>query len=411
MGNSVQNQERTTALNRTLSLPLLTFYGLGTILGAGIYVLIGEVAAAAGTAAPTAFLVAAIVAGFTAFSYAELTSRIPESAGEAAFANAAFHKRPLTALAGWGVVFTGIVSAATVTNGFAGYLQEFVAAPRIPVVTLAVLAMGGIAAWGVTQSVTAAAVVTVIELAGLGLVLSVSSHHLGDLSGRWIETLPTSWSATPGLISGAFLAFFAFIGFEDIANMAEETRNPRRNLPLAIVISLIVSTVLYIAVALVAVAAVPLDQLAGNPAPLARILEPDAPWAGRTISLISMVAVINGALIQIVMASRVLYGMAKYRTAPALFHTISPKTQTPLVATAAVTVVILLFATTLHTVALATITSTITLVVFSVVNASLLQIKLSGATTPANATTYPLLVPAAGLVLSVTLLILQFALT
>lgn len=410
MGTASPNPASETALNRTLSLPLVTFYGLGTILGAGIYVLIGEVAAAAGTAAPAAFLIASIVAGFTAFSYAELTSRIPESAGEAAFADAAFHKRPLTALAGWGVVFTGIVSAATVTNGFAGYLQEFVAAPRIPVVTLAVLAMGTVAAWGVTQSVAAAAAVTVIELAGLALVLSVSSHHIGDLSGRWIETLPTSWSATPGLISGAFLAFFAFIGFEDIANMAEETHNPRRNLPVAIVISLVVSTVLYIAVALVAVAAVPIDQLAGNPAPLARILEPDAPWAGRTISVISMVAVINGALIQIVMASRVLYGMAKHHTAPAFFRTVSPKTRTPLIATATVTGAVLLFATTLHTVALATITSTITLVVFCVVNASLLRLKLSAATTPANATTYPRWVPAVGLTLSVTLLVLQFVL-
>lgn len=313
--------------------------------------------------------------------------------------------------AGWGVVFTGIVSAATVTNGFAGYLQEFVAAPRIPVVAVAVLAMGGLAAWGVTQSVIAAAVVTLIELAGLALVLTVSSHHLGDLSGRWIETLPTSWSATPGLIAGAFLAFFAFIGFEDIANMAEETQNPRRNLPVAIVISLVVSTVLYIAVALVAVAAVPLDQLAGNPAPLARILEPDAPWAGRTISLISMVAVINGALIQIIMASRVLYGMAKHHTAPAIFHTVSPRTQTPLIATAAVTAVVVLFATTLHTVALATITSTITLVVFTVVNASLLRLKLTSAPAPANATTYPIWIPATGLVLSVTFLALQFVLS
>ena len=405
------------SLKRSLSLPLLTFYGVGTILGAGIYVLIGEVAGEAGMRSPIAFLLAAVIAAFTALSYSELSSRIPRSAGEAAYVGAGLRLPLLAGAAGWGVVLTGIISASTIANGFVGYLNEFFSAHRELTICITVLCLALIAIWGVTESVVAASVVTVLEIVGLVLVVVLAGEHITTLPDRLPEMLPRFTTADgSGIVVGAFIAFFAFIGFEDIVNMAEETREPRRTVPRAILISLVVSTFLYIAVAVVATLALPIEELAGSEAPLARIVEQRGPYARTIISAISLVAVINGALIQIIMAARVVYGMARQKLAPSWFGAVHPVRRTPLRATVFAATIVLILSLALPLVTLAKLTSTVTLTVFTLVNLSLLRLKSAGAEkAEAKAEagageshiSYPRWIPATGAILCIGFLLLQ----
>ena len=381
-------------LHRTLGAFRLTLYGLGTILGAGIYVLTGEVAGAAGMVAPFAFLAAAIVAGFTALSYAELASRIPRSAGEAAFVEKGTGSRLLAACSGWGVAITGILSAAAITNGFHGYLTELLPLSRIPTVAVTSIVLTFIAAWGVNTAVGAAVMVTVLEIGGLGLVIFLAGDHLTDLPERWPELMPSlKLSSLSGIFIGAHIAFFAFIGFEDIVNM-----------PITPVLAL----------ATIAVLAVPPPQLAESKAPFAVILADRGPFIHTTISLISMVAVINGALIQIVMASRLLYGMANQKLAPAALSRIHPRTRTPVRATIIAGSVVLILALALPLLSLAKLASTVTLAVFALVNISLFILKRREATNPPTSEslkdhfTCPRWIPLLGFLLCILFLALNF---
>ncbi len=394
-------------LKRSLSLPLITFYGLGTIIGAGIYVLIGEVAGKAGVYAPFAFLLAAIVAAFSAFSYAELSARYPLSAGEAVYVKEAFHQRWLVAATGWSVVLVGTVSAATLANGFIGYLGLFVRLPDWLAISLLVVSLGLLAAWGISQAVWVATIVTLVELAGLLIVLFVARDAWTALPQRWVELIPPPtadvWS---GIALGGFFAFYAFIGFEDMVNVAEEVKNPRRNLPLAIILALCVSTFLYMLVAFTAVLALPIDMLSKSAAPLATIIEYHNQRSPVGIGLISLVAVINGALIQIIMASRVMYGMARQNVAPQLFGSVNPLTRTPVHATVATTIGVLILALWLPLVTLARTTSFITLAVFALVNLALWRLKILSPY-PAGVVRYPLWVPVIGFMLCLSFMITQ----
>lgn len=402
-----------TTLRRTLGAFRLTLYGLGTILGAGIYVLTGEVAGAAGMAAPLAFLAASVVAGFTALSYAELASRIPRSAGEAAFVEYGLHSRIVAACSGWGVALTGILSAAAITNGFHGYLAELLPVPRIPTITVTALVLTLVAAWGVNTAVGAAVFVTFLEIAGLGLVILLAGNHLSALPDRWMELLPTpEWSSWSGILIGAHIAFFAFIGFEDIVNMAEEVRKPSRTLPLAILLSIGISTLLYFLITTIAILAVPPDQLAESSAPFAVILANQGPSIHAVISIISMVAVINGALIQIVKASRLLYGMANQRLAPHSLGSVHPRTRTPIKATLIAGGTVLILALALPLLSLAKFASTVTLFVFALVNLSLFVLRrreaLSAPNDTSNHFSCPRGIPLAGFLLCIIFLALSF---
>jgi amino acid transporter len=383
-------------LKRVLSLPAITFYGLGTILGAGIYVLVGKVAASAGLYAPVAFLVAGLLSALTGLSYAELSARLPRSAGEALYVREGLGRRELALLVGWLIVLTGVVSAATIANGFVGYLHVFVAVPDWIAITLLVLTLGALAAWGIAESVAAASVITLVEVGGLIYIVAVAGDALGTLPARWTELVPPAEVlAWEGILLGAFLAFYAFIGFEDMVNVAEEVKEPQRNLPRAIIIAIIVSTVLYLTVAVVAVLALPLDELAQSRAPLALIYERATGDAPTLISVISMFAVVNGALIQIVMASRVIYGMSREGWQAAVLGEVSPTTHTPLFATGLVTLIVLVLALALPIVTLAKATSFIILIVFTLINLSLFNIKRR-APHPPGVRVFPLWVPLAG---------------
>ncbi|MCA9749874.1 MAG: amino acid permease, partial [Romboutsia sp.] len=296
-----------TQLKRSISLPYITFYGLGTILGAGVYVLIGKVAGASGLYAPFSFALAALVACFTAFSYCELSSRYPKSAGESVYIHVAFNKTWLSTIVGLLVILTGIVSAATIINGFVGYLNYFITVPSSVAIISLVTGLTILAVWGITESVVFATVVTLIEIAGLLFVIIVAGDNLGNLSSRWQELLPeANASDWLGIILGSFLAFYAFIGFEDIVNIAEEVKNPKKNLPLAILLSFFIAFILYLTIAVIAVLAMPIDILAKSDAPLASLLMGYNESYGKIISLISLIAVVNGALVQVIMSSRVM---------------------------------------------------------------------------------------------------------
>jgi amino acid transporter len=401
--------EEIPSLRRALSLPMVVLYGMGTILGAGIYVLIGEVAGVAGLRAPLAFFVAAVLAGFSAFAYAELSSRFPLSAGEAVYIQEGLRMRWLSIVAGLMVILVGMVSSATISKGFVGYLHVFIRVPEPYAITLLVVVLGLIAWWGIRESVLIASVLTLVEVAGLLLILWAGRDSLGTLP----EVLPEmlSWDGgglVPGILLGAFLAFYAFIGFEDMVNVAEEVNEAQRTLPVAIVIVLILSTLLYIAVALVAVLAVPPAALAGQGAPLAYLYEHATGNTPVIITVIGMFAIVNGALIQIIMASRILYGMSRQGWLPAVIGLVHPMTRTPHIATLLVTGAILGFALWLPLVTLAKITSFITLTIFSLINLALIRVKLRDPR-PAGVMVYPLWLPVAGLVSNIAFIVYQFS--
>jgi amino acid transporter len=396
-------------LKRSLSLPLLTLYGLGTTLGAGIYVLIGKVAGVAGMHAALAFLVAGALAAFSAFSFAELGSRFPRSAGEAVYVHEGLGSRYLAAGTGLLVVLAGIVSSATIANGFVGYLENFFDTPDALTITLFVLALGVIAAFGILESVTFATVLTLIEMAGLLLIIWVARDGFATLPARADELVPAlDAAAWLGVFAGGVLAFYAFIGFEDMVNVAEEVKSATRTLPRAIVLTLILTLVLYLAVALAAVFALPIEELAESDAPLSLVYTRATGGSAEVITVISLVAVMNGALIQIIMGARVLYGLSAMGWLPAPLSTVNRRTRTPLFATALVTGCVLAFALALPLVRLAQTTSLITLIIFAVVNVALARIKLKTGVGKAPFTV-PLWVPLAGAVVSVGFAALQVA--
>lgn len=388
-------------LKRSISLPQLSLYGLGTILGAGIYVLIGEVVQVAGLMAPASFGVAAMLAVFTAFSYAELSARFPRSAGEAVYVMEAFHRRRLSLYMGLMVILIGLVSAATIANGFVGYLRVFFDLPPWLIILVLVGLLGLLAAWGIAESVWAATLVTLVEIGGLVLIIWVARGELVDLPQHWPALLKAAETPASGLgiLAGAFLAFYAFIGFEDMVNVAEEVKEPTRTLPRGILLALVISTLLYMLVVLASVLAVPVAELAGSPAPLARVYELRTGEAPTVITLISLVAVVNGALIQIIMASRVLYGLSWQGWLPSVFSRIHPRRQTPVVATVLITALVLVLALWFPLLALAKATSLVTLLVFAVVNLSLWRIKRHDPQ-PLGVWVVPRWVPVLGFVIS-----------
>lgn len=371
-----QKASASPSLARSLSLVHATLYGLGVTIGAGIYVLIGAAAARAGMHAPFAFVIAAALMALSAASFAELACRYPVAAGEAAYAREAFGSHRIATTVGLLVIGIALVSSAAISIGGAGYLSVFVALPAPILVTAVVVAMGAIAAGGVRQSVSFAGIMTLIEIGGLVLLIIAGVASDGPIVTRLPEAIPTFNPAVlAGLVGTVLLAVFAFIGFEGLANVAEEVRQPKTTLPRAIFLTLAISTLLYVCVVWIALIAVGPSELAQSQAPLALVFERLTGASPRTMSAIAVVATLNGIIVQIIMASRVLYGLARQGDLPAPFAMVSGRTHTPLVATAFSTFVILVLALALPLHNLAELTSRLTLVVFTIVNISLIVIK------------------------------------
>lgn len=366
------------SLKRVLGLWPTVLYGLGVTVGAGIYVLVGPAVGIAGINAPFAFVLAAVAMAFTGASFAEFAGRVPVSAGEAAYVRAGFRSRVLAGVVGYLVIATGIVSGAAVSVGSVGYIGLFVPLPAVVLTLIVVAIMGAVACWGIRESIVFAGVMTVIEVGGLLLLIAAGLITEPESLVRLPETVPArgdsaAWS---GVFAVAILAVFAFTGFESLANLAEEVVQPERVIPQAIFLTLLITTVLYVLVIWVALMAVPAAELGASDAPLALVFERQTGLPHVAISLIAIVATLNGIIVQFIMASRVLYGLAGQGAAPQVFGQVNFVTRTPLIATVVVVGVAAVLAVLLDLHQLAGLTSRITLVTFVLVNLSLVLIKL-----------------------------------
>ncbi|MFC0444998.1 APC family permease [Pseudidiomarina halophila] len=371
-----KKQDNSKKLQRTIRFPLLVLYGMGTMVGAGFYALAGKVAGVAGLFAPVAFGVAGLLALFSALAFAELSSRLPHAGGSARYVEEAFGKKWLSAVIGWLIIVTGIVSSATLTVATVRFIQDFISVPEQISTVVVALILGGIAAWGVRMAVGVVVGISVLQIATLLYVIFASTTVPESTAVSWTELWPplesTAWL---GVLSAAFLAFYAFIGFEDMVTMAEEVRDVRKSLPWALVLSLILTALLYVIVSAALVLAIPPETLAEAKTPLAAAVRHHGSVAVAAIGVISILSAVNSALVQIVMVSRVAYGMADRNYAPQLLGRVSERTKTPWLATLLATVVIAVLAVLLEMTTLANVTSLVLLAVFSLVNFALWWLK------------------------------------
>jgi amino acid transporter len=367
------------ALRRVLTFPWLLLYGLGSTVGAGIYILIGVVAGRAGGWAPVAFVVAALLAVFTAQSFAALSARFPHAGGALVYVYQGFGRRWLSVVVGLSTATAGLVSAAAVSLGFVAYLAALISVPGGLALAAVVVGVGAIAAWGIKESIVAAGIVTLAEIGGLVAVLIAGAAHLA--SGPAVDVvalLPTSPGQIPvvAILHSAVLCFYAFLGFEDIVNVAEEVRDVRRVMPRAILWTLGISALLYLVVAAVSVLVVPPDELGRADAPLALVFERSG-GSAPLLAAVALVAMLNGALVQMVMVSRILYSLARDGVLPGWLARVDPRTGTPLLATGLVTLGVWGLASLLPIEQLAAATASVALFVFVLVNASLLRLLLA----------------------------------
>lgn len=391
-------------LKRNITLPMLVFYGLGNIFGAGIYVLIGKMAGIAGVYIPLSFLLACIVVLFTALSYAELSARYPLSAGVAVYINAGFNSPVLSTVVGLTIALSASLSAATILHGFHGYLSTFIQSPEIVTILILVVLLSAIAIWGISQSVMITALLTLIETFGLCMVIYAGVDHV-SLDSETLRTFipPMDISLLNSIVLGAFLAFYAFLGFEDMVNIAEEVKDPTQTMPKAIITTLIIATLFYMIIAVVTISVVPVDELAHSSAPLAKVYETATHSKATILSIIALFAVINGALIQIIMVSRILYGMSRQSWLPNFLSSVHPKTSTPINATIFTGLLVFILATAFPLLTLAQSSSFLIFIVFTLVNISLLLIKRKDPH-PDGIRTYPIIIPIIAIILNLILL-------
>ena len=357
-------------LRRSLGLTMLVFYGVGVTVGAGIFALVGEVVGIAGDHAPLAFLVAGLIAGASGVSYAELSSVYVRAAGEAVYVKVGLGTWPAMAV-GYGVTATA----------FGGYLGSLVSIPGSVLTVAIVTLLGGVAWLGVRQSVALAAVITCLEVGTLLVVMFAGSHVFmdADVIVRSV-TLPLTTVAISSVFSAAIIAFFAFIGFEDIVNMAEETIKPEKTIQRAILLTLAITVALYSMIAMIAIAIPDREAMVQSASPMAVLFQSLTGLSGKPIAAVASIAMVNGILVQIVMASRVIFGMTNEGLAPVALGFLSEKRQTPGRAIGVISGLILVLALTLPLVNLAHATSLVTLSVFFLVNLSLWRIgRQSGA--------------------------------
>jgi APA family basic amino acid/polyamine antiporter len=396
------------ALRRRLGLGLLTLYGVGVMIGAGIYVLLGAVAGAAGAMAPIAFLMAGLVAAPTAISYAELSSRIPESGGEVAYLRDAYGLAWLSRLAGFAIIGGAMLGGAAVLQGGVGYLAALVPAPQWVLIIGLGAALALTAIVGVVESMVLAAVLTVVEVGGLLVVIAAGHMAPGFDAAAMPQVEAVQLPGLVGVGAGALLAFFAFIGFEDMVNMAEETRDPSRTMPRAIFIALAVVTVLYALVAHAAVIAVPAAVLSASDRPLALVMEAGLPQGAAALGVVALAAALNGVLAQMVMAARMLFGLGRDGGVLAVFTHVHPRFGTPALATAVTAAAIVTVALTTPLLALAATSSSVLLVAFFGMNATLLVLKRRGPAGP-GVFVAPVWAPWAGMVASAAALVAGWA--
>ena len=372
-------EERPGGLRKAITRRMLVFFVLGDILGAGIYALVGEVGAETGGAIWAPFLLALFLAIFTAFSYAELVTKYPGAAGAALYVNRAFRMPFLTFVVAFAVLASGLASAATIGRAFGGqYLSAFVDWPTVAVGLGFLAVIAAINLRGIRESMRFNFVLTLIEVTGLLLVVLIGAAALTDGIGDPSRVLEFNGdtSVFMAILGGAGIAFFALIGFEDSVNLAEEARHPRVDYPWALFGGLLAAGAIYLAVTLIASMVVPVDRLASSSAPLLEVTS-IGPLAvpDRVFSAIALFALANGALINLIMASRLMYGMAEQGVVPRPFGRVLPNRRTPWVAIAFTTALAAGLLVTGDLGDLAETTVLLLLAVFAIVNVAVLVLR------------------------------------
>jgi basic amino acid/polyamine antiporter, APA family len=368
-----------TPLRRVISTRMLLVFVVGDVLGAGIYALVGEVGAEVGGAIWTAFTAALVLAVLTAFAYAELVTKYPQAAGSALYVDRAYKVPFLTFMVGFAVMCSGIASASTLSRAFAGdYLDQFVDLPLVLAAIGFILVVAAINLRGIAESVKTNVALTCVEVVGLLLIVAVGVAALGDGDadfGRNFE-FKEGESVVLAIIGGASLAFYALIGFEDSVNVAEETRDPARAFPTALFAGLAIAGVIYLLVTLTASMVVPTGALSDSSGPLLEVVERgplDIPL--KLFAFIALLAVANGALINMIMASRLVYGMARRDIIPPAFASVLRNRRTPHVAIALTTLIAVVLISTGDISELADTTVLLLLTVFAIVNVSVLVLR------------------------------------
>ena len=366
-------------LKRSITAKQLYFYVVGDVLGSGIYVLVGLVAAAVGGAFWMAFLAGVAIAAITGLAYAELVTKYPQAGGAAVFAQRAYGRPWLSFLVGFAMLAAGVTSAAALSLAFAGdYLAEFADLPQTPVALVFLLLVALLNARGIRDSLRANVVMTLIELSGLVLVVVLAVAILGAGDGNPGQAVEFREGVNPGsaVLAASVLAFYSFVGFETSANVAEETRDPRRAYPRALLGGLVIAGVVYCLVGLAVSTALPLDELTSGGNPLLAVVEASPiSVPTKVFAAIALVAVANGALLTMIMASRMAFGMAEQRLLPPTVGRVLPRRRTPGVAIAATTLAAYLLLITGQLESLAETTVLLLLLVFVSANVAVLVLR------------------------------------
>lgn len=364
-------------------------YGTGSMLGAGIYGLVGKAAGIMGGAIWMAFLVAMVAALLTGISYASIASRYPKAAGAAYAAQRAYRTPWLSYLVGLAVVCSGVASIATqsklIAENLGGLLRlnsgYTLAGAPLEILAIAIgflLLIGALVYRGITESLWVNTACTLIAALGLLLVVAVGIPFWGRADLLAVPALEgTGRGLTAGLIlQGSILTFFSFLGFEDMLNVAEEVEKPERSIPIALIGAMLFASAVYIAVSITAVSVVPWPELAAAPAPLRLVIERAAPWfPAVAFTFITIAAVANTALVNFLMGSRLLYGMSRQGLLPSALGRVHAIRRTPHVAIAVLLVMVLALQFAGNTEQLASATVLLLLFVFVLVNAALIVLK------------------------------------
>lgn len=359
-------------LEPRLGLFQVTMYGVGLILGAGIYVLIGQAAALAGDLVWASFLLAAGIALFTGLSYAELAAMFPKSAAEYVYVRKAFGSPFFAYVVGWLIVFAAVVSASTVALGFGGYLASLAGVPAVASAIALIAVLSAVNFIGVRESSWVNIVFTLVEAAGLVLIVVLAFTYANPRSVEYLRAP----EGLDGVFAAIALSLFAFIGFENIANIAEETKEPSRVLPRAFLLSIGITAVVYTLVALSVVRVLDGTDLGNSQAPLADVARTVVgPRAGVALSAIALFATSNTVLVLLVASSRILYGMADQGSFPKALARVHPRTHTPEVAVATVMAMAIAFSFIGDITAVANLSIFAIVFTFAVVNLAVIWLR------------------------------------
>lgn len=397
-------------LRRRLGLLQVALYGLGVTIGAGIYTLVGSTISLAGNYAPVSFVLAALIMIFPAACFAELSGRYPYAAAEAHFVREGFGSRTLFVVVGLGVALIGIVSAAAIAHGAVGYLSRVIALPEPVLLSLVIGGCTIVASLGIQASVGIAGALTLVEIGGLLLIIGGGLWAERNIASQAVLALPTTLSLPiwAGIMGASLLAFFAFIGFEDIDSIAEETKDPQKTLARGVFITLLVTTILYIGVVLTVLATNTYAEIARHPSPLTLTFIRNTNLPEIVLIVIASLATLNGVIVQILMAGRVIFGMARDGKLAVSLAQLSPKTSTPIVATTVCAAVVLILALVLPIIQLAELTSGITLLVFALVCLALARIRAQDVPAPKGTFIVYRWVPMTGAIACFGLLLIGF---